>query len=294
VERESFDNLGVSAPPNSWRRCLPPSSCGKISNISYPFRLKGDAKGCGLTGYELSCKNNIPLFSLYSGTFHVQAINYNNFTIRVVDPGLQQPNCSSLPRYFFSPSNFTPSYQPIPPYLHYYRPKNTSSYQTIPSVYRYYYTEPLVYEHIVFLNCSHGVTEIPKYVDTGGCVTWESTGYIYAVAGDLIAEDIEVGCDVKLVAPTSWWGLDTNTYSYAMMHTALVYGFELSWIPLVCDDRCADTDCYFSSSSQTLECYKEGKAVQTLFLMFLFTSKTKPNCSVKFEFVYFLFFIFTS
>jgi len=23
VERENFDNLGVSAPPNSWRRCLP-------------------------------------------------------------------------------------------------------------------------------------------------------------------------------------------------------------------------------------------------------------------------------
>ncbi|ESW33442.1 hypothetical protein PHAVU_001G069700 [Phaseolus vulgaris] len=91
----------------------PPSSCGKISNISHPFRLKEDPKGCGLSSYELSCENNIALFSLYSGTFHVQAINYNNFTIRVVDPGLQQTNCSSLPRYFFSPSNFTHSdYQP--------------------------------------------------------------------------------------------------------------------------------------------------------------------------------------
>jgi len=130
------------------------------------------------------------------------------------------------------------------------------------------------------------VTENPKYVDTGGCVNWEWEGYIYAVAGDLIAEDIEVGCDVKLVAPTSWWGLDTNRYSYPMMHTALVYGFELSWIRLVCDDdRCAHTDCYFSSSSQTLECDKQGRTVQPLFLMFLFTTKTKPNCSVKFEFV---------
>ncbi|KAK7377412.1 hypothetical protein VNO80_02837 [Phaseolus coccineus] len=241
----------------------PPSSCGKITNISYPFRLKGDPQGCGLTMYELSCENNITLFSLYSGTFHVKAINYHNFTIRLLDPGLQQSNCSSLPRYFFSPSNFTLSYQPIPPYLLYYRPKNTSSYQTIPSIYRYYHTEPLVYEHIVFLNCSHPVTGNPKYVDTGGCLNWEWKGYIYAVAGDLIAEEFEVGCDVKLVAPTSWWGLDTNTYSYAMMHTALLYGFELSWIPLACQGRCAQIyNCYLNSSSQTLQCPDEGRAVQ--------------------------------
>ncbi|KAK8473161.1 hypothetical protein PHAVU_001G069280 [Phaseolus vulgaris] len=234
----------------------PPSSCGKINNISYPFRLKGDPKGCGLTSYELSCENNIALFSFYSGAFHVQAINYHNFTIRLMDPGLQQSNCSSLSRYFFSPSNFTHSYQSD---LSHNPPKDGSSYQLITSSDWYYRTEPLVYEHIVFLNCSHPVTGNLKYVDTRGCLNWEWKGYIYAVAGDLIAEDFEVGCEVKLVAPTSWRGLDTNTYSYDMMHTALLYGFDLSWIPLVCDDRCADTDCYFSSSSQTLECYKEGR-----------------------------------
>jgi len=217
--------------------------------------------------YELSCENNITLVSLYSRTFHVQAINYNNFTIRVVDPGLQQPNCSSLPRYFLSPFNFTNSYQLIPPY---HRSKDSCPYETIPGVDWYYHTEPLVYEHTVFLNCSHPVTGNPKYVDAGGCVTWESTGYIYAVAGDLIAEEFEVGCDVKLVFPTSWWGLDTNTYSYDMMHTALLYGFEHSWIPLACEGRCVDYyNCYFSSSSQTLECYNEGRTVQALFLMFL-------------------------
>ncbi|KAK7377422.1 hypothetical protein VNO80_02847 [Phaseolus coccineus] len=239
----------------------PPSSCGKITNVSYPFRLKGDPKGCGLTSYELSCENNITLLSLYSGTFHVQAINYHNFTIQLVDPGLQHSNCSSLPRYFFSPSNFTHSdYQP---YLPYDPPEDGSSYQTIPGVDYYYYTEPLVYEHIVFLNCSHPVTGNPKYVDTGGCLNWESKGYIYAVAGDLIAEEFEVGCDVKLVSPTSWWGLDTNTYSYAMMHTALLYGFELSWIPLACQGRCAQIyNCYLNSSSQTLQCSDEGRAVQ--------------------------------
>jgi len=258
----------------------PPSSCGKISNISYPFRLKGDPQGCGLTMYELSCENNITLVSLYSGTFHVQAINYNNFTIRVVDPGLQQSNCSSLPRYFFSPSNFTHSYLTMIPYPLYIHPKHGSSVWNYP--------ERLVDEHIVFLNCSHPVTGNPKYVDTRGCLNWKWKGYIYVVAGDLIAEDFEVGCEVKLVSPTSWRGLDTNTYSYDMMHTALLYGFELSWIPLACEDHCSDIDCYFSSSSHTLQCYNEGRAVKTffnVFFFFFFARKTKPTCSVKFVFL---------
>jgi len=101
-------------------------------------------------------------------------------------------------------------------------------------------------------------------VDTGGCVNWESKGYMYAVAGDLIAEDFEVGCDVKLVSPTSWCGLDTNKYSYAIMHTALVYGIQISWLPLICEDRCGLGDCRFNSSSHTLECspYEEGRALQ--------------------------------
>jgi len=212
------------------------SSCGKIRNISYPFRLKGDPEGCGLREYELSCENNTTLLSLLSGTFHVKAINYNNFTIRVVDPGLQQPNCSSLPRYFLSPSNFTDSYANV-----------LNPYQTSYAKF--------VNEYIVFLSCSHGVSGNRKYVDTGGCLNWDSKGYTYAMAGDLIAEDLEVGCEVKLVAPTSWWGLDTNNYSYAMMHTALLYGFHLSWISLVCEGRCARTAlCYFIDSSQTVEC----------------------------------------
>jgi len=89
----------------------PLSSCGKITNITYPFRLKGQPKSCGDNRYELACENNVTVLHLYSGKYHVQAINYNNFTIRVVDPGVdQQTNCSSLPRYFLSRSNFTDTY----------------------------------------------------------------------------------------------------------------------------------------------------------------------------------------
>ncbi|XP_027939015.1 rust resistance kinase Lr10-like [Vigna unguiculata] len=205
------------------------SSCGKIRNISYPFRLKGDPEGCGL--FELSCENNITLLSLFSGRFNVEAINYNNFTIRLVDPGLQQTNCSSLPRYSLSWYNF-------------------SDY-SYPNILGYTYYFPV--EHIVFLSCNHGVSGNRKYVDTGGCLNWDSKSYTYAMAGHLLAEDLEVGCDVKLVAPTSWWDFDKNNYSYAMMHTALLYGFQLSWPDGgFYENRC----CYFNSSDDMLVCEK--------------------------------------
>ncbi|XP_033511805.1 rust resistance kinase Lr10-like isoform X7 [Nicotiana tomentosiformis] len=74
------------------QRCAP-SSCGHIKNISYPFRLKNDPKHCGDEKYELSCEGNRPIFTIFienwngSLNYYVQAINYDNSTIRLVDPG---------------------------------------------------------------------------------------------------------------------------------------------------------------------------------------------------------------
>ncbi|KAG4931334.1 hypothetical protein JHK86_048295 [Glycine max] len=110
----------------------------------------------------------------------------------------------------------------------------------------------LAFQHIVYMNCSNPVTQNGKYVDTASYVNWDSKDkYIYAIAGDLKAEDFQVGCQVKLVALTSWWGLDTNNYSYAAMHTGLVYGFEISWMRLICDQRCS-CNCSFDSVRREL------------------------------------------
>ncbi|WVY89709.1 hypothetical protein V8G54_035223 [Vigna mungo] len=238
----------------------PVSSCGKITNISYPFRLKGDPKVCGR--YELYCENNITVLSLLSGTFRVEAINYNNFTIRVVDPGLQPTNCSSLPRYSLSPYNFTYLYTSVTDFDDF-----EYAFSPFNRCYNWYVDgDKFLFEYIAFLDCSHGVSGNSKYVDTGGCVNWESKGYIYAMAvGDLLAEDIEVGCRVKLVAPTSWWGLDTNKYSYAFIHKALLYGFQLSWTPLACAHHCgAPQRCSFNYSSHTFQCI-DRKASRLLY-----------------------------
>ncbi|XAR52227.1 hypothetical protein NMG60_11020176 [Bertholletia excelsa] len=76
----------------SGQQCLPPSSCGNILNISHPFRLKGDPEHCGDKKYELSCENNRTVLSSYSGKYYVEAINYQNYTIRLVDVGIRKGN----------------------------------------------------------------------------------------------------------------------------------------------------------------------------------------------------------
>lgn len=84
-----------------------PSSYGKLPNISYPFRLKQDPGKCGEREYELDCVNNVAVLRLNYAEYTVEAINYNNYTIRLVDPGIQEANCSSMPRCLLFNSNFS-------------------------------------------------------------------------------------------------------------------------------------------------------------------------------------------
>ncbi|CAJ2674625.1 unnamed protein product [Trifolium pratense] len=242
LQQSSSTNLSIEQ-----KHSCPPSSCGKIFNITYPFRLKDDPIHCGDSRYELSCENNVTTLYLYSAKYHVQSINYNNFTIRLVDPGVQESNCSSFPRNFLSRSNFCDTYEAYNnedctvPYI----ASNRDSYDLT------------IFKHIVYLNCSRLVTNNPKYVNTSSCLNSNSkSNYIYAIAGDLIAKDFQVGCHVKFVAPTSWPGLQRNQeHSYEEMHKALVYGFEISWLGLICQNRCGETMlCSFNSSTEIVEC----------------------------------------
>ncbi|WVY90234.1 hypothetical protein V8G54_035748 [Vigna mungo] len=229
----------VSATKDHQQHRCPPSSCGYITNITYPFRLQDDPDNCGDERYELGCKNNVTVLYLHSAQYHVQAINYNNYTVRVVDPALQLHNCSSLPLRSLSRSNFSDTYTyRMGPYQ-----AGLDSDQNWGS---------LSFEHIVFLNCNHSVRENGKYVESNECVKWDSKGYAYAVGGDLKAEDIEVGCYVKLVAPTSFSTF--NKHSYAAIHSALAYGFEISWVNLACQNHCHKDLCSFNSFSQKLDC----------------------------------------
>ncbi|KAB2011984.1 hypothetical protein ES319_D09G057600v1 [Gossypium barbadense] len=75
-----------------------PSSCGNLTNIRSPFRLKADPPQCGSPSYELICQNNRTFLSNNLG-FYVADIFYDGSgTIRLVDQSLDAKQCSILPK----------------------------------------------------------------------------------------------------------------------------------------------------------------------------------------------------
>ncbi|KAK9911882.1 hypothetical protein M0R45_035763 [Rubus argutus] len=215
-----------------------PSSCGNIHNISYPFRLTDDPLNCGDPWYNLSCESNLTVLHLYSGKYYVQAINYNNFTIRVVDPGIDKNTCSSIPRYSLGPSNFSEFLDPY---------KLTTLMWCYPRV-------CLSTTPIVFFKCSNPVNS-SMYVDPSTCYTGSSTNgttlsqpksrYGYVKASTTKASDFEDGCSIE------WTTLATMSYeyqngSYQRIHEAMAYGFELEWheVGFSCGGWSFSSNCY--------------------------------------------------
>ena len=240
----------------------PPSSCGKIRNIKHPFRLMNDPTGCGDPKYELSCENNITALTLFSGKYYVQEINYIDYTIRLVDPGIQEGDCSSLPRYFLSSSNLT-----FGGGYDYYEANEADPYQT----------GGFGYWHIVYLKCSKPVNDDPEYVDTAPCINSDSKSYLYAFVGyDFSVGRLKDYCQVKLVAMSSSdYPSDSvrvregvpdrhrhrhRPLSYKEIHGMLLNGFQLSWMSSACRESCGDKvmRCFLNYTTKEVECYGDN------------------------------------
>ncbi|MED6120332.1 hypothetical protein PIB30_019842 [Stylosanthes scabra] len=248
-------------------RTCSPSSCGKITNITHPFRQKGDPANCGHPGYELTCENNITLLQLFHGkTYRVEAINYNNFTIRLVDPAISDNDCSTLPRYSLSRSNFSTFDDD-----HYYVTMaeiGTGTYEYLQErVFLNGSTQDenlaRMFEHVVLLKCSNPVRDDPRYVDTAPCI---SNDNVYAVLGDLAVGELRDDCRVKMIAPSSLLVVPPRLWddsafieerlSYVEIHRKISYGFDLSWMQSFgCEDKCGmQNDCSFNEITQNITC----------------------------------------
>ncbi|KAK9912504.1 hypothetical protein M0R45_036366 [Rubus argutus] len=150
-----------------------PSSCGDIHNITYPFRLNDDPHKCGDSRYNLSCENNLTVVHLYSGKYYVRAINYENYTIRVVDANVREGNCSSIPRYSLASYNF--SYED--PYSMFLKRGNQTWRE------RFALSKP-----IIFISCENRLVNSSLYVDTAPCID-VSSGHSFVNIGSLNASD---------------------------------------------------------------------------------------------------------
>ncbi|KAK1299417.1 hypothetical protein QJS10_CPB14g00203 [Acorus calamus] len=78
--------LFISIPclARNHKQLCPPSSCGSLRDIHYPFRLKGDPVGCGDPDFELSCVGNQTILLLQNMEFYVKEINYTTGDLRII------------------------------------------------------------------------------------------------------------------------------------------------------------------------------------------------------------------
>ncbi|XP_009629972.1 rust resistance kinase Lr10-like [Nicotiana tomentosiformis] len=180
-----------------------PSACGNIYNISFPFRLNTDPQYCGFPGYELACEGNKTIISTSSKKLYVQAINYGNNTIHLVDPSLQTQDICSL----------------IPPHL------TSSYYYTIFFPYSYGYIKRVA-EPIFMFNCPFAInTTTSTFLEITGC---KLSTHTYFKIGEMNVSEVSDGCRVELVALTSCPNIKhNNNISLSDFHQAIIYGFEL-------------------------------------------------------------------
>lgn len=197
-----------------------PSSCGKLRDIRYPFWLKTHKKThpktCGDERYSLSCNNNVTTLHLYSEEYLVEAINYENQTIRIVNPNIMKNNCSSLPSYSLSNYNF--SYGD--PYELSQADHSTSH-------------DVRLTKSLVFVSCENPVLS-PLYVDTASCassgaLTRSKLRHSYVVVNGRVSDLVD-SCSVELMAMVSMPGnIGGGNVSFMDIHEELAYGIELSW-----------------------------------------------------------------
>ncbi|PRQ55771.1 putative glycerophosphodiester phosphodiesterase, protein kinase RLK-Pelle-LRK10L-2 family [Rosa chinensis] len=230
-----------------------PSSCGNIHNISYPFQLNDDPNKCGKSMYNLSCEKNVTVLHLYSGKYYVLAINYGNYTIRVVDANIRKDNCSSIPRNSLASYNFSEE----DPY----------SIDMLKGQGHIYWGDAHRFElskPIIFMTCDTRPVSSYLYMDTAPCINAQS-GHPFVLTGGLNASDLWDSCRIELMVLTSSSiGTKDINSSYIDIHNELLYGFELSWYYSYRGSR-TYWECYVDTDTNTVDCVLGATAIKAIF-----------------------------
>lgn len=283
------------------------SSCGNIPKISYPFRLQTDPNHCGEQRYTLFCENNLTILHLYSGKYIVQEINYTNTIIRIKDIGIQKNNCSSIPHYSLSQSNFSNVDGKDP-----YSPGRVIKGENVCT-----FPGPLS-KAVIFLGCHNPVKSNPDYIDTTPCdivsefehlnpFLGKPRKYIYVMSGSYLSvSNVEDSCGVERMAlirssHDHYEEIRSSNISYIDIHNELSYGFEITWYSIYSLGECHITcplglPLSFCSKYSNVTIYEI--LFYTLFLNYIFTYQiffspyllTKILCSKKKLHCYFYFY----
>ncbi|KAF1877885.1 hypothetical protein Lal_00038194 [Lupinus albus] len=225
----------------------PSSSCAKVTNITYPFRLKSYPKHCGDKRLELDCDKNGTVLTFLSGKYYVNNINYSTYTMSLSDAGVvEDATCSFIPRYYLDNNFITVSDI-------FYQDSLRQNYSTI-----------------AYLNCTNPVKNDRRYVKVNMSHSCGFGGHVYAVWDQEIdylkpiitKSDIKVGCGLMVATSTSkrLSGVELKgEISYGEIHKWMVEGFEVFWFPVICDQICVSKDfgCELNRSGE-VQCYKKS------------------------------------
>ncbi|AES59896.2 stress-induced receptor-like kinase [Medicago truncatula] len=201
--------------------------CGD-HNISHPFRLKDSPENCGDKRYILSCEDNNQLILYYGsfGKYYVQSINYNNFTIRLLDFNSHGYSNYSLPPHplgFYSFDSRTINPIALP-----YR------------VFGDHYID--LFKSMLYVTCPKHVQYSSGIYFDAACMnisnSYEQQKGNYIVFGDKSLLELALGdeCRIELMFLTSWDFKHggNNNISCTDIHRMMFYGFELSWLNSLC------------------------------------------------------------
>ena len=223
--------LSVCAATNN-KTCTS-SSCGGIQ-IRNPFRLEGDSTGCGDPEYELVCKNNR---TISNRRYYVKQINYDNYTITVVVPGIEKGNCFSTPLYSLT------TYYGVFPYT-------VDGHNTI-----------------VLMNCTRPISD-PNYIPITPCNTStnasssssSSQSYSYALVGDSKeVGDLPYSCTFGATILTGKFQTVSEPPRRSMsdLQESLITGLEVSFLRSRCSEcHVEGLDCLSNFTDNTIQCYK--------------------------------------
>ncbi|KAM7461656.1 hypothetical protein LguiA_029777 [Lonicera macranthoides] len=206
----------------------PPSSCGNISNINYPFlRLKGDRRRCaeGEVLPELACEeDNRTTLSILLGNnkYYVQNISYdventyydgaNGGILQLVDAGLDAENYCSIPLSSF--------------------PLSKLRGQDIRLRGSYVDFSILNDWSVYFMSCPIPIRFSKTTVNYSSCINNTSSAsqtyhHFYAIVADSPL-DIPNSCNLSIIYPITS-DLDYTNLSISYIHQKLLLGFQVGF-----------------------------------------------------------------
>ncbi|KAJ9679759.1 hypothetical protein PVL29_021617 [Vitis rotundifolia] len=192
------------------------------------------------------------MVNLEGEKYYVADINYDHYTIRVVDPGVEKGNCLSTPLFFLTREIF------------YY-------YST------YYLEWKGMTSTAVLMNCDQPISD-GSYIPITPCnaTSSSSQAYVYAQVGGESMEvgDIKYSCTILRTFATGF--LKPGNLSMSDLQEALLLGLELSFLDFRCKSECEVKRLYCKRnySNYTVQCTKPmviiGRAVLGILCLFAY------------------------